>query len=91
MPVESELEREVAEWAKTEGGRALKLKIENERGFPDRTIILPYGVIAFPELKRPRGSTKKYEQQKQMVAWLKSMGFPAEFCQTLDEVKSLCR
>jgi hypothetical protein len=90
MAIETDLEREVAEWALTEGGRALKLKIENERGFPDRTIILPYGVIAFPELKRTRGSTKKYEQQKRMVEWLKNMGFPSEFCRTLDEVKELC-
>lgn len=90
MANESDLEREVAAWALTEGGRALKLKMENERGFPDRTIILPYGVIAFPELKRSRGSTKKYEQQKRMVEWLKSMGLPSEFCTSLDDVKRLC-
>jgi hypothetical protein len=88
---ESDFEREVQEWAKTEGGRALKLKMENERGFPDRTIILPYGVIAFAELKRARGSSKKYEQQKRMVEWLQAMSLPAGFCTTLDGVKDLCR
>lgn len=87
--LESELEREVVEWAESEGGRALKLKLDNERGFPDRTIILPGARIAFPELKRPRGSTKRYEQQKRMVAWLQSMGLPAAFCDNLDEIKDL--
>ena len=90
MAIESELEREVVKWVEDQGGRALKLKIENERGFPDRTIILPHGFIAFPELKRSRGSTKKYQQQIQMVEWLKSMGLPAAFCSTLDDVKELC-
>jgi len=91
MALESQFESEMVEWAKTEGGRALKLKLENERGFPDRTLILPYGGIAFPELKRAKGSTKKYEQQKRMVEWLQAMGFPSEFCSTLEEVKALCR
>lgn len=91
MPLESELEKEVVKWVEAQGGRALKLKIENERGFPDRTIILPCGFIAFVELKRPKGSTKKYEQQKRMVEWLKGQGFPAEFCETLDDVKRLCK
>lgn len=87
--LESELEREVVRWAESEGGRALKLKLDNERGFPDRTIILPGRAIAFPELKRAKGSTKRYEQQKRWVAWLQSMGLPSEFCSTLDEVKEL--
>lgn len=90
MSLERNLESEVVDWVESQGGRALKLKIENERGFPDRTIILPHGFIGFAELKRARGSTKKYEQQKRMVAWLRSMGLPAEFCSTLKEVKDLC-
>lgn len=90
MALESELEREVVAWAESEGGRALKLKMENERGWPDRVVMLPCGLIAFVELKRARGSTKKYEQQIRMINWLRSMGFPAAFCQTLDEVKELC-
>ena len=91
MARELDFEREVCAYAEAEGGRALKLKIENERGFPDRTIILPDGCIAFPELKRASGSTKKYEQQKRMIAWLRSMGLPAAFCHNMDEVKRLCQ
>ena len=67
------------------------MKLENERGFPDRALILPYGVIAFAELKRAHGSSKKYKQQERMIDWLRAMSFPAAFCSTLDEVKDLCR
>jgi len=89
--LESELERDVVAWVESQGGRALKLKLDNERGFPDRVIILPDGFIAFAELKRSKGSTKKYKQQEKFVTWLKSMGFPSAFCSTLDEVKELCK
>ena len=89
--LESDLEQEVVEWARSQGGRAVKLKAENERGWPDRTIFLPCGFIAFVELKRAKGSTKKYEQQKRTIAWLKAGGFPAAFCETLDDVKELCK
>jgi hypothetical protein len=91
VAIEADFEREVVKWAEGEGGRALKLKMENERGFPDRTIILPGGFIAFAELKRARGSSKKYEQQQRMIAWLKSMSLPAEFCCDLQAIKDLCR
>jgi len=87
--LESNIEKTVVEWAGSEGGKALKLKNE-ERGFPDRTIILPGARIAFPELKRPK-KNKRYEQQKRMIAWLQSMGFPAEFCDNLESVKELLR
>ena len=89
--LESDFEKEVVRWAIREGGLALKLKIENDRGWPDRTIILPGGFIGFAELKRPKGSTKKYEQQKRKIAWLKKMGFPAAFCDTIDEIEDLCK
>ena len=87
--LESSLEKEVVEWAASEGGEAFKLKIDGRRGWPDRTIFLPGARIIIPELKRLTGSTKKYEQQKHRVAWLQSLGFGAGFCTTLDEVKEL--
>lgn len=86
--LESNLEDDVVKWAEAEGGRALKLKIENERGFPDRTIILPGGRIAIPELKRPKRN-KRSRQQIEMVAWLQVMGIPSAFCETIDDVYEL--
>lgn len=90
MALESDLEKEVVNWVESQGGRALKLKIENERGFPDRTIIMPHGLIVFCELKRAGKRSKRYKQQEDMVKWLKRMGLPAAFCSTLEEVKGLC-
>lgn len=85
--LESDLERETVRWAEARGGKALKLKDE-ERGWPDRTVILPGGLIGFAELKRPDRS-KRYHMQTLRVAWLQSMGFPAAFCTNLDEVGAL--
>lgn len=86
--LESTLEDDVVKWAEDQGGRALKLKLENERGFPDRTIILPGARIAIPELKRPKRH-KRYQQQIEFVAWLQAMGVPSAFCETLDDVVEL--
>jgi hypothetical protein len=88
--IEADLEREVVKWAIANGGRALKLKIDNERGFPDRTIFLPDGEILIPELKRP-GKSKKYEQQKRNIAWLQDLGFAAAFVDSLGELEELHR
>ena len=86
--IEDDIEKQVVKWAEAEGGEALKLVIYSERGWPDRTIFLPGGRIAIPELKLP-SKNKKYEQQKRRVAWLRSLGFASDFCTSLDQVKEL--
>lgn len=86
--LESDLEGEVVKWAQSEGGDAKKLVLYSETGWPDRTIFLPGGRIAIPELKRPK-KNKRGHAQKIWVAWLKSLGVPTGFCETLDEVKEL--
>ena len=88
MAVEADLERAVCQWAVDHGGEALKLKIDGERGFPDRTIFLPGGKILIAELKRP-GKNKRSEQQKRRVAWLQSLGFAAEFVESMDDLERL--
>lgn len=87
--LESELEDEVVEWVKTRGGYALKLKIENEQGWPDRTLFLPGATIALPELKRPNG--RRRHMQKLWVRRLAALGFQIDFCTSLEEVKELVR
>lgn len=85
---EDDLEQEVIEWAKTEGGYALKLKIESARGWPDRTIWLPEGRVIVPELKKP-GKNDRSVNQRKWVRRLRELGHAAAFCETLDEVKDL--
>lgn len=85
--LESVLEKAVCDWVASIGGKAVKLK-DVERGFPDRTILLPCGVICFVELKRPR-KNKKYHMQKLWVEKLTALGFHAAFCETLEQVQDL--
>jgi hypothetical protein len=86
--IEAIVEAEIVAYAKAEGGRAFKLKIEGERGWPDRTLILPGGVIVFPEAKRQKGN-KASPQQEKIIAFLRACGFQAEVVRTLDEVKAM--
>jgi hypothetical protein len=88
MELEADIEKQVVRWVEDElGGECLKLKDE-ERGFPDRTLLLPGGLIVFVELKRPK-KNKRYHMQELWIARLKELGFRAAFCYSLDEVKEL--
>ena len=76
---------------KGEGGYSVKLKIEGERGWADRTIFLPDRQIIIPELKRPGKNDGGSFNQKKWVRRLAGLGFPTAFCETLDEVKALLK
>ena len=84
--LESGLESKVVKWAEAQGGEAPKLVLVNERGFPDRTLLLPGGRMLLVELKRP-GKSKKYEQQKKWVNRLQELGFVADFFDNLDDIE----
>lgn len=87
MKLESDLQRRVVQWADDLGGYAVQL-VDQQRGWPDLTIFLPDAKIVIPELKRP-GKNKRYQMQKVWVKRLQRLGFAADFCQSLDEVKEL--
>lgn len=88
--IEADVEDEVVNWVVSEGGRAPKLVIYNEQGFPDRTLLLPGGKIVFPELKRPKGGRRR-SRQELWVKWLNELGFQADFCTSIERVKELAR
>ncbi len=48
--LESTLETDIVNWVEDQGGRAVKLKVDGERGFPDRTIFMPDGRMIFVEI-----------------------------------------
>lgn len=87
--LESDLEDEVVQWAKSEGGYAVKLYLASERGWADRTIWLPEGRVILPELKRPGKNDGGSINQKKWRRRLRELGFATDFCETLDEVKAL--
>lgn len=88
--LESDLENDVVEWADSEGGYAVKLKLDNERGWADRTIWLPGRRVIIPELKRPKRNRQSVNQKK-WVRRLTALGFPTAFCENLEQVKELLR
>jgi hypothetical protein len=76
--------------AQQRGGLALKLKWMGGIGFPDRTVLLPGGKVAFAETKRPVGGVKG-PLQDYWRDLLRKLGFRCEFLRTLDEVDAfLC-
>lgn len=86
--IEKDIEREVVRMVANIGGLAVKLK-DDQRGFPDRTILLPDATIAFAELKLP-GRNKRYKMQEVWIDRLQQLGFAAAFCETVEEVRDLC-
>jgi hypothetical protein len=66
-------------------GICLKLTAFPIVGWPDRTILLPGGRVAFAELKRPIGG-RKGKLQPYWRNLLRRFGFKCEFLRTKDEV-----
>ena len=50
---EKEIEKMLVNAVKIHGGLALKFVSPNFNGMPDRLILLPFGKIAFAEMKAP--------------------------------------
>lgn len=72
MTLEADIEKAFVEYAESRGCRALKLRIDGQNGFPDRTVITCNGVL-FIEFKRPKGKLRA--AQKLWRLTLESMGF----------------
>lgn len=60
---ESFIEKYLVQYANTKLCECIKLAPLRGRGFPDRTIITPRGVVGFVELKRPGGRVSKQQEQ----------------------------
>ena len=71
--LEKEIERHLRECVKSLGGWCLKFVTPGFTGVPDRIILLPGGVIAFVELKRP-GQVERQRQQF-VQSRLRRLGF----------------
>ena len=52
---EAEIEFTVNQYIKKKGGRSLKLRIDGENGYPDRTVLLPDTPSFTIEFKKPSG------------------------------------
>lgn len=75
--LESDIERKLCIAIRKEGGACLKLINQGKRHFPDRTIGLPGGFIAFAECKRnTKDGVLRTGQKRWRRILQKRLGFP---------------
>jgi hypothetical protein len=91
--LESEVEKYLREQVEKCGGKCVKFIPDFSRGFPDRIVILPHGVLVWVETKRPVGGHVDPAQNVQHVI-LRRLGQRVEVVWTKEEadalLKSLC-
>jgi len=78
--LERDVEREFCRVIQLLGGEQRKLEWVGRRGAPDRIVLLEGGVVAFAELKRPKGGRVSPLQQRELDM-LNRLGFVAEVVQ----------
>ena len=88
MQSENALENKIVRYVKSVGGRALKLILAAESGFPDRTILLPNGIVLFLEIKKKRGA-KVYPMQEAWQERIQHRQITSEFVDDFDKAKSI--
>lgn len=70
---EKEIEQKLVTEVKHKGGLALKFVSPNFNGVPDRLVLLPYGKIAFVEVKAPKKKMRAMQIKRKRQ--LEELGF----------------
>ena len=86
---ETKLEEQSCRLVQDYGGRAEKLVLETDRGFPDRTLFFPNQVIGFIELKQPGGRLSPH--QRKWLQILQAFGHPVGAYESLWDVERFIR
>ena len=81
---EKYIERKLTEAVKKVGGLALKFVSPGLNGVPDRIVLLPYGRMAFVEMKSPGEKMRPLQLKRKKQ--LEGLGFHV-FC--IDEVSQI--
>jgi len=87
---EKELEKYLTRRCKLFGFWALKLIILSIGGFPDRTLLMPSGRVAFCELKRD-AKAKLRSNQVVMLKRLAGLGFSCYICCSKEQVDAMLK
>ena len=69
--IEKIVETELVRRVEAIGGIAEKVRVVGRRGFVDRLVVLPGGIILFVEVKRPKGWRISHHQRKHHEAYKK--------------------
>ena len=86
--IESEVEGYLRKQVERRGGVCIKFLPDFSRGFPDRIVILPAGVLIWVETKRPVGG-KLDGAQKVAHVFLRRLGQRVKVVWSKDEVDEL--
>ena len=71
--LEKSVEQKFTKTVKDKGGLALKFVSPNFNGVPDRLVLLPFGKMAFVELKAPKKKMRALQIKRKRQ--LESLGF----------------
>ena len=88
--LESEVEDCLRRCVERAGGVCVKFLPDFARGFPDRIVLLPGGLLVWVELKRPRGGVLSPAQRVQHVT-LRRLGQRVEVVWTKEQAEDLVR
>lgn len=86
--LESEVERYLREQTESVGGKCVKFLPDFSRGWPDRILLLPHGILVWVETKRPVGGHVDPAQNVAHVV-LRRLGQRVEIVWTKEEVDRL--
>lgn len=85
MSLEANHENRFVIYARGLGLEALKLRIDGQDGFPDRTVVTPDGIF-YIEFKRDR-SEKLRPQQRRWIKRLSVLGYTVLVAYSFEEAK----
>lgn len=86
--LENEVEGHLRRRVEKVGGLCVKFLPDFARGFPDRIVLLPRGVLVWVETKRPQGGVLSPVQKVQHVL-LRRLGQRVEVVWTKDQADDL--
>lgn len=86
--LENEVEGHLRRRVEKAGGLCVKFLPDFARGFPDRIVLLPGGVLVWVETKRPQGGVLSPAQKVQHVL-LRRLGQRVEVVWTKDQADDL--
>ena len=94
-PIERTIEEYLVKMVRINGGMAIKNDAKIRKGIPDRTVIMPGGIVVFTELKR-RGKEmsshqvremerlRKMDQYTALVDWYEGVNDLIRWCKDMD-------
>jgi hypothetical protein len=86
---EKAIEKKLVQAVKAAGGMAPKLSCPGMDGMPDRIVLMPQGIVAFVEVKRP-GEKPRPLQVSRMAA-LRRLGFKVYVLDGAEQIGGIVR